>query len=205
MHAALQGCADRARHGELTVREVLDELEEGSYVFICILFTLPFLQPISLGPISMIGGFTFAVLGWQWARSHPTPWLPDRVARLPLNGRAWAGLLSVCDKILTRMANWTKPRFPGLVNGSRGDLIAGVLVIIGGVLISAPFPGIPFNNTLPALIILFACVGRLERDGLMTIIAVGWIGASILYFSFLIALFLFAGKHVLDWIPSILR
>ena len=45
---ALEQCVEDAKDRKLTVRDTIDRLEEGSYAFLCLLFTIPFLQPISL-------------------------------------------------------------------------------------------------------------------------------------------------------------
>ncbi|MFZ4683360.1 MAG: exopolysaccharide biosynthesis protein [Terrimicrobiaceae bacterium] len=202
---SLEQCVEDAKGRKLTVRDTIDRLEEGSYAFLCLLFTIPFLQPISLGPISAIGGLTFAVLGWQWARAKPTPWIPKRLAAMHLSGSVWAGLLAGCKKLLLKGKRFARRRLPYFVEGKLGDLFAGVLMIVGGVLISVPFPGIPFNNTFPAMIIVFACIGWLEKDGLFTILAAAWILVSLLYFALIFSIFFFLGSKALNWLPEILR
>jgi len=203
--AALEQCVEDARERKLTVQEVVDRLAEGSYAFVCLLFTIPFLQPISLGPLSAIGGLTFAVLGWQWARGREVPWIPRRIGNMHLNGKIWASLLSGCQKILKTGKKFARPRLQYFVQGARGDFFAGVLMIIGGVLISVPFPGIPFNNTFPAMVIVFACIGWLEKDGLFTIFGAAWILVSLLYFALIFGLVFFLGAKALSWLPEFLR
>ena len=190
---------------KLSVREVIDRLEEGSYAFLCLLLTIPFLQPISMGPISAIGGLTFAVLGWQWANARPTLWIPDRLGSMRVSGRAWVSLFAGCSRILRFGRKVTRPRLAWFVDGKRGDLIAGSLMIGGGVLISLPFPGIPFNNTFPAMVIVFACIGWLEKDGLFTIIGAAWIPISLLYFGLIVTTLVVLGSKALDWLQNILR
>ena len=51
---ALENCAERAKRQSLTLGEVFDSIGEASYGFICIVLTLPFLQPISLGPLATV-------------------------------------------------------------------------------------------------------------------------------------------------------
>ena len=203
--SALEECVADSKNRTLTVREAINRLEEGSYALICLLFTIPFLQPISLGPISALGGLTFAVLGWQWAMAQRTPWVPDRLGNMHLSGKVWATLLAGFKKLLVKAKAFARPRLPYFVEGNRGDLFAGSLMIVGGVLISVPFPGIPFNNTFPALIIVFACIGWLEKDGLFTIIAAAWILVSLLYFGIVFAVIFFLGSKALNWLPEFLR
>ncbi|MGH8609210.1 MAG: exopolysaccharide biosynthesis protein, partial [Gammaproteobacteria bacterium] len=42
----LRACAERAKHAELTLGEVLDSVQEAAYSFTCIVLSLPFLQPL---------------------------------------------------------------------------------------------------------------------------------------------------------------
>jgi hypothetical protein len=205
LSAALESCLLDAGEDHLTVRGAMDRLQEGSYAFLCLLFTIPFLQPISLGPLSAVGGMIFATLGWQWARGRRTPWIPDRVGNLKPGKKAWMGLLEGCRKILRFGSRFAKPRMSGLVLGARGDAIAGTLMILGGLLISIPFPGIPLNNTFPALIVVLACLGWLEKDGLLTVCAFGMIFVSLSYFALIFGVIYFFGTQALNFLPAIFR
>jgi hypothetical protein len=197
--SALEDCAERAKHRPLTLGEVFDSIGEASYSFICIVLTLPFLQPISLGPLATIGGLTFAALGWQWLRGHPSPVLPQRVRATQMSAKAWDVLLGVCVKILRFCQRFTRPRYESWVSGDRGRRLAGWIIISAGLLMSVPFFGLPFNNLLPALAILFVCIGELERDGLMILIAVAWLIATIVYFVFILGLLWFLGTQALEY------
>ncbi len=196
---ALENCAQRARRQPLTLGDVLDSLGESSYSFICIVLTLPFLQPISLGPLATIGGLTFATLGWQWLRGHPSPVLPARIRATQINAKTWDVLLGVCQKILSFCQRFTRARYPAWVSGDRGRRVAGWSIISSGLLMSIPFFGLPFNNLLPALVILFICIGEMERDGLMVFIAFGWLIITVVYFMFIFAALCFLGEQVLAY------
>jgi hypothetical protein len=45
------------------------------------------------------------------------------------------------------------------------------MILLGGLLVAVPFLVVPLQNSLPALIVFFACVGRLQRDGVMYLLA----------------------------------
>lgn len=196
---ALEQCAARAKREPLTLGDVLDAVGEASYSLICIILTLPFLQPISLGPLATIGGLTFATLGWQWLRGHPRPVLPQRVRAAAMNAKTWDVLLGVCVKILRFCQRFTRPRLHEWVSADRGRRIAGWVIILAGLLMSIPFFGLPLNNLLPALAILFICIGELEQDGLMVFIAFGWLIATIVYFVFILGALLFLGDQALEF------
>lgn len=196
---ALEDCAERAKRQPLALGEVLDSVGEASYSFICIVLTLPFLQPISLGPLATIGGLTFAALGWQWLRGHPSPVLPARVRAAEMHAKTWDVLLGVCLKILRFCQRFTRPRYRAWVSGDRARRMAGWIIIIAGLLMSIPFFGLPFNNLLPALAILFICIGELEQDGLMVFIAFGWLVVTVVYFVFIFAALWFLGEQALQY------
>ena len=60
-------------------------------------------------------------------------------------------------------------------------------LIVGAVLLMAPFGLIPFSNTMPALALLFFAIGLLQRDGVC--ILLGHLGnlVTVVYFAVLIA------------------
>jgi hypothetical protein len=196
---ALEHCAERAKRKPLSLGEVLDSIGEASYSFICIILTLPFLQPISLGPLATVGGLTFAALGWQWLRSHPSALLSQRVRATEMNAKTWDVLLGVCLKILRFCQRFTRPRLQAWVSGERGRFVAGWTIILAGLLMAIPFFGLPFNNLLPALAILFICIGELEGDGLMVFIAFGWFIATVVYFVFIFGVLWFLGEQALGF------
>jgi hypothetical protein len=178
----------------MTMGEVLDRLGDASYPLICLLVCLPFLQPFNLGPIAALGGITFVGLGWQLARGKPAPWVPERVRALTLSGRAWSRLLGVCQRIVAFCRRFTKPRYTEWTSGPRGHRTCGALLVIGGVLLGLPFPGLPLSSTLPALLIICVCVADLEEDGLFLVVACVFLAATLVYFAFILWT-LFVGGH----------
>jgi hypothetical protein len=181
----LRRCAEQTRSRELTLGEMLDSLGETAYGLIAIVLTLPFLQPISLGPLSTVGGLTLAALGWQLYRGYPTPILPEKMRRIVIDQRTWKILIRVCLKITTWCRKFSRPRYTSWVSGVQGRRIGGLTILLAGLLIAIPFFGIPLNNLLPALAILFVCIGEFEQDGVMVFIAFGWLVVTLIYFAFI--------------------
>src|SRR5690349_9618160 len=68
------------------------------------------------------------------------------------------GVVRFCGRFARR-------RYVHLVSGPRGGRIVGSLMAVAGLLMAIPFFGIPFNDTLPALVIIAACIAELEDDG----------------------------------------
>ena len=67
------------------------------------------------------------------------------------------------------------------------EILNNCSLILGAVLLMAPFGFVPFSNTFPAVAILFLAIGLLQRDGVC--ILLGYLAnfATIIYFAILIA------------------
>jgi len=198
--SSLAHCRELSQEKDLTLGEVFENLQESSYSLICIVLCLPFLQPLSLGPISTLGSLTFVALGWQLAVGRHTPWLPERILRIAISHRVWTKLFQLCGWILRICGRFSRPRMSGLLGGRHEDRLIGSLIVVGGALMALPLPGIPFNNTFPAIMILFACIAELEDDGVFVILSLVMMVVSICYFALLIYVALFMGSHALDWL-----
>jgi hypothetical protein len=191
--------ADQSKARPLSLGEALDSLDEAAYAFIAIILVLPFVQPVPLGPITVLGGLAFATLGWQLMRGHESPVLPKKLQAVELSEKSWRILVNVCLKILGFCRKFTKPRYTTLVTGRKGQKIGGFVLLTGGALMAIPFGVLPFNNVLPALAILFYGIGELEEDGLMVFIAFFWLAVTVIYFgAFFFALWFF-GQEALAY------
>jgi hypothetical protein len=194
----LRGFAEQAKERPLTLGEVVDALDEAAYAFVAIIIVLPFLQPIPLGPLTVAGGLTFAVLGWQLLHGHESPVLPQRVRAVVLREHTWRIMLKVCIKVIGFCRTFTRPRLVHLVNGQLGRRMSGCILLAGGLLMAIPFPiPLPGNNALPGLAILFYCIGELEDDGLMVFVALFWLIVTVLYFAAYFLVLWFLGEEAL--------
>lgn len=194
-------CAAEAKKGtHLTVGLVMDRFAEAGYSFICIILCLPFLQPISLGPISTLNGLALAALGWQLAMRRSVPWLPRRMRDAALSPRFWSLLLGLCSRVFRICRTFSRPRWRPLIESRYAHLLNGGMIVASGLLLSIPLPGIPFNNTMPAIVMILVSIAELERDGLFVVLAMLWFILTLSYFGFLVYGFFFVGRHVLGWI-----
>ena len=165
----------------LTIGEVVGRLHGEGIALVSLVLSLPFLQPLSLGPISILAGSALGMLGWQMVQGRSHPWLPERVERLELSARIWRVLLNTLMKLLSFAGRFARPRMQGLARGQRARQLAGLVIAAGGLLIAAPFPGIPFSNSLPAVAVALVAIAEMEEDGLFMVGAVVALIASIVY------------------------
>lgn len=146
-----------------------------------LVLSLPFLQPLSLGPISIVAGSALGMLGWQMVQRRSHPWLPERVEKIELSAKVWRVLLNTLMKLLSFSGRFARPRLQGLVRGQWARQLAGLVIAAGGLLIVAPFPGIPFSNSLPALAVALIAIAELEEDGLAVVASLVTLTASVVY------------------------
>lgn len=164
----LQSLSDRAKSSPTSLGYVVAQLDEAAFTFLAIILVLPFIQPIPLGPFTMAVGLVFIALGWQILRGDTFPFLPNKVSKIILPPKTWLNMVRVCIKLVGFCRKKAQARHQYLVIGKTGQKLKGMIFLTGGILLTTPFPiPLPFNNTLPALAILFSCIADLEKDGLM--------------------------------------
>jgi hypothetical protein len=198
--SALRRGAARAEAERRTISEFLEELGDNNVWLICLLLTLPFVQPIATGPFATAGGLAFAGIGWRLARGDSGVWLPEKIRRLRPGHRTWRSFASFGAWLLGVLGRVCVPgRMSPLVDavGVRG---AAWAVVAGGVLLAVPWVLVPLSNSLPALIVLFACLARLQRDGLMLIVAAIFTLLTLAYFGLAGWAMFWAGEHSLLWL-----
>lgn len=199
--AVLHEFAERSKIQALTLGEALDTLDEAAYAFISLILVLPFLQPVPLGPLTVLGGLTFATLGIQLWRGHESPVLPQKIRAVAMKEKNWRILISICLKIVGFCRKFTKPRYTNWITGRRGQKIGAFVLISAGSLMAIPFGVLPLNNVLPGLAILFYCFGQLEEDGLMVMVSLAWLVITSIYFGlFFFGIWYYGYAALLRWL-----
>lgn len=194
----LQSIPKKAERQSVSIEEGLSTLNHFGFSLISFLLALPFMQPFPVGPISVLGGITFAAFGWQILKGYTTPHLPQKINGIVLSQENWRRITNVAIKIIQWTEKFTKPRFSLLIRASLGIRIEACILIISGILMAVPFGILPLNNFFPGLAIVFCALGQLHKDGLFILIAFFWILFTIVYFAaFFIGLYLLGleGMH----------
>ena len=187
----LRGIAKKAERRPIKIKEGLIDLNHFGFSFISFLLVLPFMQPFPVGPISVLGGITFAAFGWQVLKGYSVPHLPKKINAIVLSQSNWRRITNAAIKLIQWTEKFTKPRLPLLIEGELGIRIEAIVLILAGLLMAIPFGILPLNNFFPGLAILFCALGQLHKDGLFILIAFFWILFTILYFAaFFIGLYL---------------
>jgi hypothetical protein len=202
--STLEDCIRRARAEGSALEDVLQRLGPASFCFVCLLLSAPFLQPIPLGPYTMAGAVTFIACGWQMIRGRQTPLLPKAMRSARLHGKGWVATLLLCQRGLRLARKFSRPRQEIWVTGRSGEHLVGWLILTGGVLLAVPVANLPFNNTFPALMIIFAAIAWLERDGAMVIVSLACGVLSVAYFATVGILVWIFGAQIFSWIKPLL-
>lgn len=196
----LQNGAEAARAGGQTIGQFLARLGDNNAWLVCLLLTLPFIQPLPTGPLATLGGLAFTGMGWRLMQGAESLWLPARLSEVRPGIRMWSAFSEFGCWLLRRLARISKPgRLPKLVEalGPRG---AAFLIVTGGLLVAVPFLVVPLQNSLPALLIFFACLGRLQRDGVMYLLALVSLIVTLVYFALVTWVLFFAAEQSWHWL-----
>ena len=194
----LHGIVKKAERRPVSIKEGLLDLNHFGFSFISFLLVLPFMQPFPVGPISVLGGITFAAFGWQVLKGYSVPHLPQKIDEIVLSKDNWRRITNAAIKLIQWTEKFTKPRLTILINGKLGIQIEAAILIMAGILMAIPFGILPLNNFFPGLAILFCALGQLHKDGFLVLIAFFWILFTIFYFAvFFIGLYLLGleGMH----------
>ena len=133
-------------------------------------------------------------------RGKSRPELPKAAGALRIQGKFWLAVLGFSRKLLKFCRVFTRERLESWISGDRGQRLVGWLILVGGALLAIPVANLPLNNFFPALMIIFACLGWLERDGLMILVSLAWGVVTIIYFALVTLALIFFGKQVFEWL-----
>jgi hypothetical protein len=198
----LAECVERAHEGPLDFGSVFHALGRDGIAMALLVLCLPFMQPVSLGPLAVGGGLMLAGIGWQMARGRNELWLPEKIRRQKLDAKGWDRLLGAMRWLVGLTQRFTRTRMTDLTDGERGHRIAGWFAVAGGLLLAIPLGGMPFNNMLPALVVAFAAIAVIERDGLMYAVAVFWGLVTLAYFGLIVYLLVYFGAEFTEWVET---
>jgi len=144
----------------VTLGELLDHLARRGFGLLMIALALPTLIPVLPPGTAAAIGLLYVILAIQMLIGLEEPWLPARLRRYRLSGRAIAALRERGVPLLRRIERFSRPRLLSLDDRITARAVALVVLVLGIVLF---FP-LPFLNTVPALAVLLLGIGQLNRD-----------------------------------------
>jgi hypothetical protein len=178
LKAAIEGLPpDGVKLSEL--RDVFGQ--DGLMVF-TIFLVIPFMVPVSIPGVSTVFGAAILLIG-VCRLFRRKLWLPKRFEQRVLPSDKLRLALTKGLVFFQKLESFTKPH---RMQGIFSDAGASCALILGAILLMAPFGLIPFSNTLPGIALMFLALGMLQRDGASILLGHLVNLATIVYFGFLI-------------------
>jgi hypothetical protein len=182
----LEAAIDALPPGNVTLAEVRDLVGSDGLMLLAAFLTIVFLVPVSVPGVSTVFGAGILLIGVS-RLFRLELWLPKRIGgRLVATER----LRSALQHGLVWFRRLERVSRPQRISWAASDgavrIVNDCALILGAVLLMAPFGLIPFSNTFPAIALLFLAIGSLQRDGLFILIGHVSNLVTIAYFALLI-------------------
>ena len=170
----------------VSLGEILELVGREGMLLLVAFLTLVFMMPVSIPGVSTIFGAAILLIGISRIFDR-TLWLPKRFKERALPADKLRNALEKGLVWIPRLEKISRPhRMAWLAQGRMMNIINDGGLILGAVLLMAPFGFIPFSNTVPGIALLFLAVGLIQRDGAAVLLGHLANVASIVYFSVLI-------------------
>jgi hypothetical protein len=176
----MERCYETA--GRATVRDLLRPLGNRQTALGAALLALPFLSPVSLGPITTPVSLLIALLGVRMLRRRDVP-VPERLLRMQVPRPVHSAMAAMLHRVSHWVDRGRKARGSRWVRGSAGRRLCGAGVLAGALLLAVPVPLLPLTNTLPAAAIILFVLGWTNQDFRLTRYGVGALAGSVLLFA----------------------
>ena len=177
----LHALATRFSDHVVTLQEVIDALGARASGLLTVILALPFCSPITIPGLSVPFGAVIAVLAARFALGLP-PWLPARLLAVKLPPKFFRAVLEGASKFIGMIERRLRPRWLWVTTSVGLKRTHMGVVCTGALLLMLPLGGIPFTNTLPALVVVLGTLGVIERDGAAVVAAYGFLAATLIYF-----------------------
>ena len=179
----------------VTVAEIREPDRRRGRTDAPLLLCVIFLVPVSIPGVSTVFGAAI-LLGGTSRLFRRKLWLPGFVARRQLAADKVKAGLTRGSAWLHRLEKISKPRrLQRYLAAGAAETVNSFGIVLGAVLLMAPFGFVPFSNTLPAIAVLLLCIGLLQRDGLCVLLGHVMNLLTMVYFAALVILaFLLVGS-----------
>jgi hypothetical protein len=172
--------------GGVTLAKLRDLIGHDGLMLLTAFLTIIFLVPVSIPGVSTVFGGAILLISITRLLGRNL-WLPDRLERREVSSDKLRGAFERGLRWFSRLEKISRPRrMAWLTRGRFMHFLNNAALILGALLLMAPFGLIPFSNTLPAIAILFFAIGFLQRDGVCIILGHLSNIATMVYFAILI-------------------
>ena len=169
--------------GRATVRDLLRPLGSRQTALGAALLALPFLSPVSLGPITTPVSLLIALLGVRLLRKRDDVPVPERLLRVQVPRSVHTLMVAMLHRVSRWADRGRGARGSAWVRGKAGRRLCGAGVLAGALLLAVPVPLLPLTNTLPAAAIILFVLGWTNQDLRLTRYGMGALAGAVLLFA----------------------
>lgn len=170
----------------VTLNHLVAMAGQDGLMILTVLLSLVFLIPVSIPGVSTVFGAAILLIALCRLAGRDL-WLPGRLSDRVLATEKLRPVLERSLRWINHLERISTPhRLTWMVQGTAANIFNNGALVLGAILLMAPFGLIPFSNTFPAVALLCLAVGFVQRDGVC--IALGHLAnlATIVYFGLLL-------------------
>ena len=172
--------------GGVSLATIRDLIGHDGLMLLTAFLTVIFLVPVSIPGVSTVFGGAILLISITRLLGRNL-WLPRKLELREVSSEKLRGGFVRGLRWFKRLEKISRPHRMGwLINGGFMHFVNNCALMLGALLLMAPFGLIPFSNTLPAVAILFFAFGFLQRDGVCILLGHLSNIATIVYFAILI-------------------
>jgi hypothetical protein len=179
------------------------EITGGRGLFMsCMILTAPFLLPVDIPGSSIPFGSVIFLLGNGIIFNRPVL-IPKRVMGRKISRKDMQSILNGISRVLTPIEKRIlKPRFCSLTSSRRMEIINGVAVAFGGVLLVTPILA-PLGDFFPAYGVLFVSLGTLENDGYLVLLGYSALIGTAIYYALIFTVTILVIVNILSYLGNL--
>lgn len=182
----IEAVIDKLPPDGVRLAEIRDLFGQDGLMLLTAFLTLVFLVPVSIPGVSTVFGGAILLLGVSRLLGRGL-WLPQSIERRVVSTDKLQAALGRGLVWFRRLERVSRPhRLPWLAADGLTGFFNSCALILGAVLLMAPFGLIPFSNTFPAVALLFLAIGFIQRDGVCILLGHCANLVTIAYFAILI-------------------
>jgi hypothetical protein len=156
-------CSRAAALKPTTIDDLSRMLGDRSIEALLLVLASPMVVPVPAPGISIAFGIPMMMLAVQLAIGRRNIWLPNSIARRPIDRAGIAAAFERSLPALRRLEHIVRPRLVCL-SGAWARIPIGAICFVLAAVITLPFP---LGHFVPGLAICLLALGLLERDGVI--------------------------------------
>jgi hypothetical protein len=160
----VRAARDPERRPDMSLGDLIHGLGDRSFGWCIVLFALISLLPMPIGS-TMITSIPLILVTGQMALGLPQVWLPGWVMRRQVSRKRFQRRVLWFGPLIRPIERIVRPRYAAIF-APRVERGLGVFLLFVAVALFAP---IPLSSYLPAIALLLAGIGLVERDGAVVV------------------------------------